>query len=256
MIVPIRNLTILLAVMVLSVGFAEHTGKTLRMAITQDEGTLTPYTYQTGYPGYELMTLIYDQLFLMDENLVPQPWLVSDLEISADGLSYKISLRPGITWHDGEPLTADDVAFSINYYQNNLLGRFTRSANKVTGVEVLDDLNVILSLGAPDATFLQTGLADMPMLPEHIWSSVTEPKTMAEAIGSGAYRLSEYRSDQFYRLEENPDYWGPSPAFDAIIAPIIRDQTATFQALQTGDVDVAVRTVPPELVNIFSGRSD
>ena len=49
----------------------------LRMAITQDEGTLTPYTYQTGYPGYELMTLIYDQLFLMDVDLVPQPWLAA-----------------------------------------------------------------------------------------------------------------------------------------------------------------------------------
>jgi peptide/nickel transport system substrate-binding protein len=66
---------LLIGLLLASFSLAAHTGKTLRMAITQDEGTLTPYTYQTGYPGYELMTLIYDTLYLMDADLEPQPWL-------------------------------------------------------------------------------------------------------------------------------------------------------------------------------------
>jgi peptide/nickel transport system substrate-binding protein len=229
---------------------------TLRMAITQDEGTLTPYTYQTGYPGYELMTLIYDQLFLLDADLAPQPWLAESLEIGDDGLTYTLTLRDGVRWHDGEPLTAEDVAFTIDYYQTHLLGRFTTHANKVADVEVRDERTVALTLADPDATFVQTALADLPVLPEHVWRDIEEPRQMTEAMGSGPYRVEEYRSDQFYRLGANPDYWGPAPVFDTIIAPIIRDETATFQALLAGDIDVAVRTVPAGIVDSFANRAD
>jgi peptide/nickel transport system substrate-binding protein len=236
--------------------FADHSGNTLRLAITQDEGTLTPYSYQTGYPGYELMTLIYDTLFLMDENLTPQPWLAESAQVSDDGLTYTVTLKEGVTWQDGEALSAEDIAFTIQYFKDNLLGRFTTNSNKVSSAEVVDERTVALTLGAPDATFMQTALADIPILPEHVWSEVTEPNTVADPMGSGPYMLSEYRVDQYYRLVENPNFWGPAPAFDEIIAAIIRDQTATFQALQTGDIDAAVRNVPPELVERFSGSSD
>lgn len=234
---------------------AVNHGPPMRMAITQDEGTLTPYTYQTGYPGYELMTLIYEQLFLMDEELVPQPWLAASLDIH-DDVHYNLVLREGVLWQDGTPFTADDVAFSIGYYQTHVLGRFTTSANKVTDVEVRGELEVTLTLAAPDATFVQTGLADLPMLPRHVWEGVDEPRTMEEAMGTGPYRLVEYRPEQFYRLEANPDYWGPEPAFDVLIAAVIRDETATFQALQAGEIDVAVRPVPAGTVERFEASRD
>lgn len=246
--------TMALAVAV-GASFAADHGATLRMAITQDEGTLTPYTYQTGYPGYELMTLVYDQLFLMDVDLVPQPWLAAELHI-ADDVVYHLTLREGVRWHDGTPFTADDVAFSIGYYQTHVLGRFTTSANKVATVEVGGPLEVSLTLHAPDAGFVQTGLADLPMLPRHVWESVDEPRTMAESMGTGPYRVAEYQSDQYYRLVANRDYWGPAPTFDTIIAAIIRDETATFQAVLAGEIDVAVRPVPAGLVERFSGRTD
>ena len=239
----------------MGVAAASGHGGMLRMAITQDEGTLTPYTYQTGYPGYELMTLIYDQLFLMDVDLVPQPWLAASLHI-ADDLVYHLTLRDGVRWHDGTPFTAADVAFSIGYYQTHVLGRFTTSANKVAQVDVSGDLEVALTLRAPDATFVQTGLADLPMLPRHVWESVDEPRTMGAAMGSGPYRLVEYQSDRFYRLAANPDYWGPTPAFETIVAAVIRDETATFQAVQAGEIDVAARPVPAGLVERFEGRPD
>ncbi len=234
---------------------ANQPSGTLRMAITQDEGTLTPYTYQTGYPGYELMTLIYDQLFLMDVDLAPQPWLAAELRIT-DDVAYHLTLREGVRWHDGTPFTAADVAFSIGYYQTHVLGRFTTSANKVAAVDVGGDLEVTLTLGAPDATFVQTALADLPMLPRHVWEGVLEPRTMAEAMGSGPYRLVEYQPDRFYRLAANPDYWGPTPVFETIVAAVVRDETSTFQALQVGEIDLAVRPVPASLVENFSGRAD
>lgn len=247
----VKLLTCLLLIGLSALASAGHTGRTLRLAVTQDEGTLTPYTYQTGFPGYELMTLIYDTLYLMDADLAPQPWLAEGLTISDDGLSYTLTLKEGLAWQDGETLTASDVAFTLQYYKDNLLGRFTTSANKVAATETPDDRTVVMTLAAPDATFIQTALADLPILPEHVWSEETDPNTADSPMGSGPYLLAEYRTDQFYRLTENPDFWGPAPAFDEIIAPVIKDQTATFQALQVGEIDVAARTVPPELVEQF-----
>jgi len=244
-----------LAWSLLASAWAVNHGLPMRMAITQDEGTLTPYTYQTGYPGYELMTLIYEQLFLMDEDLVPQPWLAASLDIH-DDVHYRIELREGVMWQDGTPFTADDVAFSIGYYQTHVLGRFTTSANKVVDVEVASDLEVTLTLAAPDAGFVQTGLADLPMLPRHVWEGIDEPRNMTEAMGTGPYRLIEYQPEQFYRLAANDEYWGPEPAFDTLIAAVIRDETATFQALQAGEIDVAVRPVPAGTVERFEAARD
>jgi peptide/nickel transport system substrate-binding protein len=248
-----KFLACLLVVGLSAIAFAGHTGRTLRLAITQDEGTLTPYTYQTGFPGYELMTLIYDTLYLMDADLVPQPWLAEDLTVSDDGLGYTLTLKEGLTWQDGESLTSSDVAFTVQYYKDNLLGRFSTSADKITAVETPDERTVVLTLAAPDATFVQTALADLPILPEHVWSEVADPNTAESPMGSGPYMLAEYQTDQYYRLTENPDFWGPAPAFDEIIAPVISDQTATFQALQVGEIDAAARTVLPELVERFQG---
>lgn len=253
--VVVRSALAAFALSLLSAVWAVNPGLPMRMAITQDEGTLTPYTYQTGYPGYELMTLVYEQLFLLDEDLVPQPWLAASLDIH-DDVHYRLVLRGGVRWQDGTSFTATDVAFSIGYYQTHVLGRFTVSANKVVEVEVTGDLELTLTLEAPDAGFVQTGLADLPILPRHVWEAVEEPRTMQETMGTGPYRLVEYRPEQFYRLVANDDYWGPEPAFDTIIAAVIRDETATFQALQAGEVDVAVRPVPAGAVERFEAARD
>jgi peptide/nickel transport system substrate-binding protein len=245
-----------LLVALLWIGSAGAQGeRPLRLAITGDEGTLTPYTYVTGYPGYELMTLIYDQLFLMDEGLVPRPWLAVGLEI-VDDVTYVLELREGVRWHDGEPFTADDVAFTIAYYQAHPMGRFTSSANRVIDVQVDGESSVTLMLEGPDATFVEAVLADLPILPRHLWHDVDEPRAMAEAIGTGPYRLVEMRSEQFYRFEANPDFWGPPPAVETIIAPIVRDETTTFQALLAGEIDAAVRPVPAGSVASLQARPD
>jgi peptide/nickel transport system substrate-binding protein len=170
-----------LLVALLWIGSAEaQVDRPLRLAITGDEGTLTPYTYVTGYPGYELMTLIYDQLFLMDEELVPRPWLAVGLEI-VDDVVYVLELREGVRWHDGEPFTADDVAFTIAYYQTHPMGRFTSSANRVIDVQVEGVSSVTLMLDGPDATFVEAVLADLPILPRHLWQGVEEPRAIARS---------------------------------------------------------------------------
>jgi len=233
----------ILAAWMLTAAAAQPAG-TLRMAIPGDEGSLTPYTYVTGYPGYELMTLVYDQLFVLDAALAPRPWLAASLETEG-AQAYRIRLREGVRWHDGQPFEADDVAFTFDYYRTHVTSRFTGPAARVSEIAVHGPLELTLSLDGPDPSFVETVLADLPILPEHVWRDVDEPRSAREAMGTGPYRLVQIEPERFYRFEANTDFWGATPALETLVVAVVRDETATFQALRAGEIDMAVRGVPP-----------
>ncbi|NOZ29807.1 MAG: ABC transporter substrate-binding protein [Chloroflexi bacterium] len=225
----------------------------LRLAIAADESTLTPYSYVFGYPGYHLMKLIYDSLLELDADNIPQPWLAERMEVSPDGKVYSFTLREGVTWHDGEPFTAEDVQFTYEYFvAHPQQSRFARTAKQVASVEAVDDRTVVMTLAQPDPSF-SLRLADVPILPKHIWSQVDDPQNFAGRVGTGPYRLVEYVPEQFYRLEANPDYFMGRPAVPEIVLPIIVEQTTMFSALKSGEVDAVSRQIPPELVAEFEG---
>lgn len=229
--------------------------KTIRLAISADERTLTPYTYNTGYPGLDLVNLVYDNLFQLDENNLPQPLLVKDYQVSDDGLTYTFNLNEGVTWQDGQPLTAADVEFTINYYLQNPHSRFTNPLKIIEKVEIIDDLTLTMKLTKANPNFLVQPLADFPILPKHIWSTITDPNNATNALGSGPYILEEYKANQYYKLKANPNYFKGKPVADQIILPIISDSNAMYTALQAGQVDVISASITPELVEQFKSNS-
>lgn len=228
----------------------------VRLAIPADEGTLTPYTYVTGYPGYYLLKLMYDSLLELDADNIPQPWLAESMDVSEDGTVYTFTLREGVQWQDGQALTAEDVKFTYEYLvQYPEQSRFLRTANQMTSIETPDARTVVMTLAQANPSFpLQA--ADVPIMPQHIWAEVTEPGNFADATGSGPYRLAEYQPEQFYRLVANADYFMGKPAVAEIVIPIIVEQSTMFSALQSGEIDAASRPVPPELVQEFESNSN
>lgn len=227
---------------------------TLRMAITREEGTLNPYNYETGYPGWNLMTLVYEPLFYPDADNIPQPWLVRRHSVSPDGKTWTLILHPNIRWHDGRPLTADDVRFSYEYYRRFARARFTAQMRSLESIETSGPTTVTIRLSAQSSGFVTQPLADVPILPRHIWESVTEPRRFNDVIGSGPYRVAEIRDGQFYRLTANDAYFAGRPKVRELVLPIIRDDPVAFTALKAGEIDLTVRVVPPELVAEF-GRA-
>src|SRR5262249_19698457 len=117
----------------------------LRIAIGADEGSLQPYTYVTGYPGYTMLTLVYDTLFVLDADNIPQPWLATADAVSEDGRVHTLTLRRGVTWHDGRPFTSADVTFSFEYYRQHTHARWTPRTRGLVGVEAPDAATVVLS---------------------------------------------------------------------------------------------------------------
>lgn len=231
---------------------------TLRAAITGTEGSLNPYTYVTGYPGWNLLMLQYDTLLQIDANGIPQPWLAEDVGVSEDGLTYTITLVEGVTWHDGEPFTAEDVAFTVSYFAERPQGRFSRDLRPVASAEATGDLEVVITLSAPSPSFDLGALADVPVLPEHIWASITNPNEHQFEgpinIGTGPYRLVDHQPDRSYRFEANPDYFRGAPAVDELVLVQFANDSGALAAIRSGEVDVLFNRISPEQIDLLDAQ--
>jgi peptide/nickel transport system substrate-binding protein len=230
----------------------------VRIALTGDESTINPYTYVTGYPGWNLLLLQYDTLFQLDANGVPQPWLVTSAETSDDGLTVTLNLRDDVLWHDGEAFTADDVVFTVNYFKQFVHGRFTRALGSIETAVVSGENSVVLTLSAPAPSLELGTFADVPMLPQHVWSEIESPEaedavfSIDVNIGTGPYKLVEYQPNQFYRFEANAAYFAGAPTVQELVFVQYADTTGTVAALQSNEVDMIVGSIPPEQVDLLS----
>lgn len=232
--------------------------ETLTIAIGGDEGSLTPYTYRTGYPGWNLLGLVWDTLLVLDASNEPQPLLAADWSIDEAGTTWTFALRDDVTWHDGEPFTAADVAFTFDYVTEFTQSRWTNAVAGVVEVTVVDEYELTIELDAPDPEFAIRPLADMPMLPEHLWSQVDDPDgaTIDEAVGTGPYRLVEYEQDQRYRLDANADYFLGAPRVDVLNIAVFADPSTAFAALRSGEIDMSAIRLEPQLVDQFESADD
>lgn len=241
-------LVICLIVGMTDAGYAET--KQLRMGIAVDEGTLTPYTY-TSDPGLELTKLIYDCLFYLDENLEAKPWLVKEYTLSEDSLVYTLKLHENVKWHDGNNLTAEDVKFTYEYVLKHKKSRFTTPASNIQEIKILDTYTLQMVLKTPQPDFLVAPFAELPIMPKHIWEKLDNPNESKERIGSGPYKLVDVQAGQYYKLEANKEFFKGTPAVDEIVISVIKDVTSLFTALKAGELDVANRTISPEILDSF-----
>lgn len=227
--------------------------KLLRFATHADDKNLTPWTQGTGYPGYYMMTLVYDTLFWPDPKNQPQPWLVKSYDLSADGRRWTLRLHDGVKWHDGRPLTSEDVKFTFDYLTRYPRPRFTPTFRAIEQITTPDPLTVVIHLKEADASFLWRPLADLPIVPKHVWEGIDKPldQTTQLPIGSGPYRLVELQPGQSYRFVANPDYFKGRPIVEELVMPVIAQPATTYQALRAGEIDAMSLNLGPELVPEF-----
>ena len=217
------------------------------IGVNVDEGTLTPYTQQTGYPGNNLIALVYDKLLDRNDKNELKPLLATGFEADTDNRTFTVPLRSDVKWHDGKPFTAEDVVFSVEYYRQHPQGDSAPSIEGITAVAPRGD-GVVFTLTAPDPDFPNRLLADMRVLPKHVWETIDRPETatVEQAIGTGPYKLTKYTKDQGYELAANADYAMGAPRIDMVKISIIPEQQTAIAALRTGEVSILSRTVPEE----------
>ncbi len=226
------------------------------LVITQtqaDRGLLAPYAHMRDGVGYLYTSYVFDSLIGQDATGAPAPELARAWSLSDDGLTAEIELDPRARWHDGVPVTARDVAFTIGYMAAHPYP-FASVAN-IAGADVVSDERIRLTLRHRDAGLFSGTLLAMPILPEHIYAGQEAPERFATpeaAIGSGPYELVDYDKAQGrYTLKANPDYYRGAPKFDALmIASMAPD--AAIEALRAGEIDV-VSDLPADRLDALAG---
>lgn len=235
----------------------------LRIGLHAAEKNLNPFISPQALPiTHDFTMLVYDTLFWSQTRFDPEPWLATGVEASDDFRTWTVSLQDGISWHDGMPFTAEDVAFTFQYMSD--LGGPGRYGHHITdhptfvAATVVDPLTVELTFEDPIATFKLLPGGDLPIVPKHIWEGVEDPTQDATslAIGTGPYRMTEYDPGTSYRLEANADYFKGAPLVDTLIMPVIPDAQAAFAGLQTGELDFVTRNLPAQLHDPVNANPD
>lgn len=193
--------------------------------------------------GWKMMGPIYDELFYMDVNET-RYYLAESYEVSEDGLNITLKLKDGLTWHDGEPITADDFMFTLdcNLDTNNGAG-FANVAfvnEKPVSCEKVDDLTVKITLPEASASYVEA-LGRFVLIPKHVFNGDTNivgSEANLKGIGSGPYKVVEFKQDQYLKLERYDAYYGGKPAIKNVVFKILPDANAQEVAFVNGEVDL------------------
>ncbi|HEY8171188.1 MAG TPA: ABC transporter substrate-binding protein [Candidatus Limnocylindria bacterium] len=235
-------------------------------------GTATGGTVKIGLPGYPdylnpglavlaesytIYELVYDTPITVTATGEFVPKLATEWSVSEDGLTWTVVLRDDATFHDGEPLDATDVAFSIELYRDTVFPLLTSYAEPFVDVTVVDETTIELTTVDPMSQPLFEGnLAAIYVLPEHIWAS-EDPLEFenAEMIGSGPFTLVEAQQGEFVQLATNPEYWGTVAAIDGVIFQTITNADARITALTNSQVD-ALTEFPATAISTLENAED
>lgn len=220
-------------------GAEEDEPVVLTIGVTNDVGSLNPLV---GYevPDYEFWANQYATL--TDKNpadLATTPGLAESWEMSNDGKTYTYTLRDDLVWSDGEPLTAQDVAWTVNTAREQEWLNYTSTVANLTA-EAPDDKTVVITSSVPDP---RLPAMDVYILPEHFWGTydadqITKANGL-ESPGSGAFVLKELKRGQFWSMKVNDTYWGGKRPIDEIVYRLFNNADAMVAALERGEIDAA-----------------
>jgi peptide/nickel transport system substrate-binding protein len=186
----------------------------------------------TVYPN------IFDALVHKDAAGNMIPGLATSWE-PVDADSWRIALREGVTWHDGQPFTAADVEFTIERIATTTeLARNVLFAH-VTDVEVVNDHEVLIHTEVPDPLMPGNLAANgAQIVPKHYYESAGVDAATVSPIGTGPYKFVEYRPDDRLVVEAYADYWGGVPVYQQATFRVIGENTTSVSELVTGGVQI------------------
>ncbi|MFI1709635.1 ABC transporter substrate-binding protein [Streptomyces griseoruber] len=231
---------------------ADGAADTVVIGVASEPDTLSPLL---GY-GKDGNSKIFDGLLARDAELKLRPALAQALpEVGRDGLTYTYTLRDGVEFSDGEPLTSADVVYTYETILDAKTNNTSRSElDAVKDVKADGDDKVVFTLKYPYAPF--AGRTVLPIVPEHV-AGAQDPNTgsfNAKPVGTGPYVLSAWRKGEKLTFKANPHYWGGVPKVKTVTMAIIEDDDVRATRLRSGDLDGAV--LPPNLAAAFKSDSD
>lgn len=211
----------------------------LTIGLNDDVDTFNPIV-GVEVPDYDAWNLNYATLTdKAADDFAITPGLAESWEASNDGKTYTYTLRDGLEWSDGQPLTAEDVAWNIERARDEeWLNPYTTVQN--LEARAIDERTVEIVSSVPDP---KLPAIDIYLLPKHIWDKYSADEITKfnglTGVGSGPFILTEYQPGQFWRHEANDSYWAGRPKYDEIVFRIFNNADAMVAALENGEIDAA-----------------
>jgi len=211
---------------------------------SSDNVTAINPLYISGGTDSWITELVYDRLMRIGPDGLPQAWAAESYEW-IDDTTITVTLRDDMMWHDGMPVTPDDVVFSFEAAGS---GEAPMYGPFVTGIAdmTIDGMDITFTLTEPSAPFLTASLAKINLIPMHIWEPVIAEQltleTNAESyredvpIGSGPYRFGSWTLNEEVVLEANAKHWA-APNADSWILRIVPNVEAALGMLRSGEIN-------------------
>ncbi|WP_194396295.1 ABC transporter substrate-binding protein [Microbacterium atlanticum] len=216
--------------------------------------SLNPLANETA--AYMLRGQFYDTLVRLNAtDLSVEPGLAKSWEASDDGLTYTFRLQEGVSWHDGEPFTSEDVKYNLTEAMQYYSPLATTYA-LISDVQTPDENTAVVSLSSPAGYFL-SGLANLYISPAHIYAGTDIMANPAwnTPVGTGPFKFESFEEGQQITGVKNEDYWDGEVQADRIVNPVIPDRNARNVALTNGDVNLEFRdAVDPSQLPTFEAN--
>jgi peptide/nickel transport system substrate-binding protein len=221
-------------------------GGTAVMVLGTDPLSLSPDT-TNSVPDVAAGCLVHDALVRFKKGFEIVPSLAKSWEISKDGLSYRFDLVDA-KWHDGKPVTSEDVKFTLEEISSKYGPRFNTAGKFIEKIETPTPRQVFIKLSKPFGPFLFSLACEQnaAIMPAHILRGqdiLKHPAILTQPVGAGPFRIKEWVRGSHIALERNPDYWRKDkgePYLDRLMIKIMPDAAARVLALRAGEVDYIV----------------
>jgi len=224
---------------------------------------VNPILAQTNDVDLDLVRLIFSGLMKLDNQNRPVVDLAERYEISEDQLTYTFYLRQDATWHDGEPVRADDVIFTIASIQDQEFNSPLLRSFRGVVAEKVDDHTIKISLKEPFAPFLN--LLTIGILPEHLWYNVTAANAdlnelNKKPVGSGPWQFDSFKKDgagliKSYTLVPHDEYYGAKPYLNQVTFKFYGDGASAVEALKNKQVKAISYLASDQFAEVKSLRT-
>lgn len=233
-------------------------GGSITVTYKDDVATLDPaigYDWQ----NWSMIKSLFDGMMdYVPGTTTLRPGLAESYALSEDGLTYTFKLRPGVKFHNGREMTAEDVKYSLDRVSNpatqspgagffgSIAGYDAAGDAGLSGVKVIDPLTVEITLSRPDATFLHVMALNFASVVPKEAVDVAGDDFGKQPVGTGAYKLAEWTLGQRLVFEKNADYWRAGvPYLDSVVFEVGQEPVVALLRLQNGEVDVPGDGIPP-----------
>ena len=213
------------------------------MANTLEPSQVNYMSQTDGLHNKVLNMMYHDHLVYVNAEFEPIPWAAREWDI-VDDTTIRFHLREGMTFHDGEPMTAEDIEFTFDYMQEWEVPYLISFYESVDQAVAEDELTVRFDFTEPDGAFIPSGLPQIGILPQHIWDGVVEDEGLEHPrewndpdafIGGGPFVLDEVRSGEFIRLATFDDHHSADFDFDSLLWNIYGSTATAVGDLETGN---------------------